>query len=279
MTNSFYDLEPAYADYLRDVIKTRAWLVGPVSLFNQKTEDKSERGKIPTIDEQTCLNWLNSKEPNSVLYISFGSLARLPRGQLKEIASALESCDQPFIWVVGKIFKSSETEEEDESDWLPDGFEQRTIETKKGLIIRGWAPQLLILEHKSVGGFMTHCGWNSTLEGLSSGVPMMTWPLSAEQFTNEKLVSRVLKVGVELGSREWASWKDERREVVGKEKVEKAVRKVMGKSEEAEKMRERIRDIAAKARRVVDERGTSYADIDACIHELTLRRQTCFKTN
>ncbi|XP_028783106.1 abscisate beta-glucosyltransferase-like [Neltuma alba] len=279
VTNSFYDLEPTYADYLRNVIKTRVWLVGPVSLCNKNTEDKTERGKIPTIDEQSCLNWLNSKEPKSVLYISFGSLARLPREQLKEIAYALESCDQPFIWVIGKIFKSSETEEEGEYNWLPDGFEQRMKETNRGLIIRGWAPQLLILEHKSVGGFMTHCGWNSTLEGLSSGVPMITWPLSAEQFTNEKLVTRVLKVGAEVGSREWVSWQDERRELVRRDKMEKAVKKVMTKSEEAEEMRERIRDIAAKARRAVDEGGTSYADIDALIHELTSRRQTCFKAN
>lgn len=274
--NSFYDLEPTYADYVRHVLKKKAWLVGPVSLCNKKTEDKTERGKNSTIDVQSCLNFLNSKEPNSVLYISFGSLARLPHEQLKEIAHALESCDHSFIWVVGKIFKSSEKPgtEEDSSNWLPDGFEQRMKETKKGLIIRGWAPQLLILEHRSIGGFMTHCGWNSSLEGVTSGVPMMTWPLSAEQFANEKLICRVLKVGVEVGSEEWASWDDDRRAVLGREKVVAAVEKVMGKTEEAEEMRRRVIDIAAKARKAVEEGGTSYGDVDALIQELKARRQT-----
>ncbi|KAF7810995.1 abscisate beta-glucosyltransferase-like [Senna tora] len=275
--NSFYDLEPAYADYLRNVLKKKSWLVGPVSLCNTKTEDKTERGKNPTIDERSCLNWLNSKEPNSVLYISFGSLARLPQEQLKEIAYALEACDYSFIWVIGKIFKSSkhkETEEEETNWFLPDGFEQRMKESNKGLIIRGWAPQLLILEHSSIGGFMTHCGWNSTLEGVSSGVPMMTWPLSAEQFSNEKLISRVLRVGVEVGSEEWASWDEERRVLVGREKVEEAVKKMMGKSEEREEMRRRIREIAVKARRAVEEGGTSYGDIDALIKELQAPRIT-----
>ena len=69
----------------------------------------------------------------------------------------------------------------------------------KGLIIRGWAPQVLILDHEAVGGFMTHCGWNSTIESIAAGVPMVTWPLYAEQFCNEKLVKDVLKIGVDVG--------------------------------------------------------------------------------
>ena len=66
----------------------------------------------------------------------------------------------------------------------------------KGLIIRGWAPQFLILDHEPVGGFVTHCGWNSILEGVTAGVPMVTWPMSGEQFYNEKLVTQVLEIGI-----------------------------------------------------------------------------------
>ncbi|KAL2905184.1 Scopoletin glucosyltransferase, partial [Bienertia sinuspersici] len=83
-----------------------------------------------------------------------------------------------FIWVV-KNRKSKE--------WLPTGFKQRIGE--KGLLIRGWAPQVLILEHEAIGAFVTHCGWNWTLEAISAGVPMITWPIFAEQFYNEKLVT------------------------------------------------------------------------------------------
>jgi hypothetical protein len=68
----------------------------------------------------------------------------------------------------------------------------------KGLIIRGWAPQVLILDHEAVGGFVTHCGWNSTLEGVTAGVPMVTWPMFAEQFFNEKLVTQVPSLNLHL---------------------------------------------------------------------------------
>nr|UXY92019.1 UDP-glycosyltransferase UGT21 [Glycyrrhiza glabra] len=266
---SFYDLEPAYADYMRNVLGKRAWLVGPVSLCNRSVADKTERGKQPTMDEQNCLNWLNSKKPNSVLYVSFGSVAHLSQEQLKEIAYGLEASEQPFIWVVGKVLNGETC---GEKNWLPDGFEQRMKETEKGLVFRGWAPQLLILEHGAVGGFVTHCGWNSTLEGVCAGVPMITWPLSAEQFSNEKLITDVLGIGVQVGSREWASWDAERKELVGREKVELAVKKVMVESEEAEEMRRRVKVIAGNARRAVEEGGTSYGDIDDLIQELKPRR-------
>ncbi|KAI4295673.1 hypothetical protein L6164_035692 [Bauhinia variegata] len=267
--NSFYELEPSYANYLRNEMGKKVWIIGPVSLCNRNAADKTERGKLSTIDEQSCLNWLNSKQPNSVVYISFGSLARLPPEQLMEIAYALEASDQSFIWVVGKIFNASEEEE----TWLPSGFEERIRESNKGLIVRGWAPQLLILEHGAVGGFMTHCGWNSTLEGFSAGKPMITWPLSAEQFSNEKLVTDVLRVGVKVGNQEWASWDEKRRTVVGREKVEVALKKLMGNGEDAEDMRRRVKDIAEKARRAVQHGETSYADADALIQELKAQKQ------
>ena len=271
VTNSFYDLEPDYADYVKK--RKKAWLVGPVSLCNRTAEDKTERGKPPTIDEQKCLNWLNSKKPNSVLYVSFGSLARLPSEQLKEIAYGLEASEQSFIWVVRNIHNNpSENKENGSGNFLPEGFEQRMKEKDKGLVLRGWAPQLLILEHVAIKGFMTHCGWNSTLESVCAGVPMITWPLSAEQFSNEKLITDVLKIGVQVGSREWWSWNSEWKDLVGREKVESAVRKLMVESEEAEEMTTRAKEIADKARRAVEKGGTSYADAEALIQELIARR-------
>ncbi|GAU19894.1 hypothetical protein TSUD_94990 [Trifolium subterraneum] len=156
--NSFYDVEPAYVDYIRNELGKKTWLVGPVSLCNRSLEDKKERGKEPTMDVQSCLNWLNSKKPKSVLYISFGSIACLHMKQIKEIAYGLEASDQSFIWVVGKILNSSKKEETSNENCVLDEFEQRMKEMDKGLIFRGWAPQLLILEHDAVGGFLIHCG-------------------------------------------------------------------------------------------------------------------------
>uniref|UniRef100_A0A5B7BYD4 Putative abscisate beta-glucosyltransferase n=1 Tax=Davidia involucrata TaxID=16924 RepID=A0A5B7BYD4_DAVIN len=271
VVNSFYELEPAYVDYYRKEMGKKAWLIGPVSLCNRNVEDKAERGQKAAIDEHSCLNWLDSKKPNSVLYVSFGSLARLKPKQLLEIACGLEASNHSFIWVVGKILESAEKDEPKEN-CLPDGFEERMMKTKKGLLIKGWAPQLLILEHAAVGGFMTHCGWNSTLEGVCAGVPMVTWPLSAEQFYNEKLVTDVLKIGVRVGSEEWTSWNIERKTMVGRKKVEAAVERLMGGGEAAE-MRRRSKELAEKAKRAVEEGGSSYNDAADLIEGLKSRRK------
>ncbi|KAH7658736.1 UDP-glucuronosyl/UDP-glucosyltransferase protein [Dioscorea alata] len=191
LVNSFYELEPECADYYREVIGRKAWHVGPVSLcVNDQTRMNHDH---------YCLKWLDKKKLNSVLYVCFGSLCRPSGAQLKEIALALESANQEFIWVVRKL-------EEDEEEWLPEGYEKRMED--KGLIIRGWVPQVLILNHEALGGFLTHCGWNSTLEAVSAGVRMITWPMYAEQFYNEKLVADVLKIGVSVGVKEYGKGQD-----------------------------------------------------------------------
>ncbi|XP_073027337.1 LOW QUALITY PROTEIN: abscisate beta-glucosyltransferase-like [Primulina eburnea] len=265
--NSFYALEPAYVDYYRNVTGKKTWMVGPVSLYNRNQEDKAERGQPSAIDKYSCLNWLDSHKPNSVLYVSFGSLARMSSVQIYELASGLEASGKSFIWVVGKILGIEENGEAKKH--FPDGFEERISSSKRGLIIKGWAPQLLILEHESVGGFMTHCGWNSTLEAVCAGVPMITWPLSAEQFYNEKLVAEVLKIGLRVGSEEWASWNMERKVVVGREKVEAAVRRLMGDDGgEVVEMRRRAKGLAVEGRRAVEEGGSSFSDMDALIKEI-----------
>lgn len=167
IVNSFYKLEPDYADHYRDVLKRKAWHIGPVSLCNRGIEDKAQRGKKAAIDEDECLEWLDSKKPNSVIYVCFGSVCNFPSSQLYELAMGLENSGQEFIWAVRK----GKNEEENEK-WMPEGFEERI--KGKGLIIRGWAPQVLILDHEAIGGFVTHCGWNSSLEGITAGVPLVT---------------------------------------------------------------------------------------------------------
>ncbi|XP_057488096.1 scopoletin glucosyltransferase-like [Actinidia eriantha] len=260
IVNSFYELEPDYANHYRDVLGRRAWNVGPVSLCNRGIDDKAQRGKIASIDEHECLKWLDSKKPNSVIYVCFGSMADFAASQLFEIAMGLEASGQQFIWVVRR--PKNEEEEERES-WLPEGFEERMRE--RGLIIRGWAPQVLILGHEAIGGFVTHCGWNSTLEGVSSGVPMVTWPVFAEQFYNEKLVTEVLRVGVSVGARQW---KRTGGGGVGREEVAAAVQRIVV-GEEAEEMRRRARALKDKAKKAVEEGGSSYSDLNVLIQELS----------
>ncbi|XP_012087486.1 scopoletin glucosyltransferase [Jatropha curcas] len=263
VVNSFYELEQAYADHYRNVLGRKAWHIGPVSLCNRGMEDKAQRGKEASIDEHECLKWLNSKKSNSVIYICFGSVSSFTDSQLKEIAIALEACGQNFIWVV----RRNQNSERNEQEWLPEGYEKRM--EGKGLIIRGWAPQMLILEHEATGGFVTHCGWNSTLEGVSAGKPMVTWPVSAEQFYNEKLVTEVLKIGIGVGAKEWVRLHGD---YVKSEAIEKAISRVM-EGEEAEEMRSRARKLGEMARQAVEEGGSSCSDFNTLIQELSCYHQ------
>ncbi|KAL3814247.1 hypothetical protein ACJIZ3_015515 [Penstemon smallii] len=254
LVNSFYELEPDYADYYKKVFGRRAWNIGPLLLCNDiGAEEKGQRGKKSAIDENECLAWLDSKRPNSIVYVCFGSLANFTHTQLHEIAIGLEESGQDFIWVVRKGKKEEENE-----DWLPEGFEERT--KGKGLIIRGWAPQVMILDHEAIGAFVTHCGWNSTLEGICAGVSMVTWPNFAEQFYNEKLVIEVLRIGVSVGSKKWDQVASEG---VSSEAVAKAVGRVMV-GEEALEMRKRANYYKEMARRAVEEGGSSYI----CLNDL-----------
>ncbi|KAL0334889.1 UNVERIFIED_CONTAM: UDP-glucose flavonoid 3-O-glucosyltransferase 7 [Sesamum radiatum] len=260
IVNSFYELEPAYARHYREVIGRKAWHVGPVSLFNKSNADKTHRGLGNFSSDDNCLSWLNSKKPNSVVYVCFGSMAIFSAAQLLEIAKGLESSGQEFVWVVREKAK-----DEGKVNWLPDGFESRI--QGRGLIINGWAPQVLILEHEAVGGFVTHCGWNSILEGVAAGVPMVTWPLSAEQFLNEKLVTEILKTGTPVGAQEWTRRTDDQRETIKGDDIEKAVVKLMV-GEEGERMRIRARELGDKAKRAVEKGGSSDADLKCLMEEI-----------
>ncbi|KAK9677717.1 hypothetical protein RND81_11G161800 [Saponaria officinalis] len=259
IVNSFYELEPDYAEFYKRELGRRAWHIGPVSLCNRSIEEKGRRGKQASIDEQECLTWLDSKKPASVVYISFGSTATMIGPQLHEIAMALESSGWNFIWVVRNI-----ENKENEGEWLPPGFEHRTKD--KGLIIRGWAPQVLILEHEAVGAFVTHCGWNSTLEGISAGVPMVTWPIFAEQFYNEKLVTEILKSGVSVGVKKW-SRRPLMEDLVSQGAIETAVKEVM-EGAKAKGTRSRAKQLKEMARKAVEEGGSSYNHLSALIDDL-----------
>ncbi|KAL2933187.1 Scopoletin glucosyltransferase [Bienertia sinuspersici] len=257
--NSFYELEKDYADYYRNVLGKRAWEIGPVSLCNRENEAKFQRGnKSCSIDEHECLKWLDSKKPNSVIYLCFGSMVQVATSQLHEIALGLEASEHDFIWVV----KSNTC-----GEWLPQGFEKRVEE--KGLIIRGWAPQVLILDHYAIGAFVTHCGWNSILEAISSGTPMVTWPAFAEQFYNEKLVVQILNIGIAVGAKRWTRILEFD---VTRKDLEVAIRRVMV-GPEALEIRCRVKKIKEMAKKAIEIGGSSHCNLDSLLHELTIHNE------
>lgn len=151
-------------------------------------------------------------------------------------------------------------------------------QSKRGLIVRTWAPQQQILNHPAVGGFITHCGWNSILEGVCGGRPMVAWPSSAEQFFNEKLITEVLKIGVSVGAKKARGLMNlEAVAIVGRDEIAKAVSFLMGDEEEAVGMRNRVREMAVAAERATNSGGSSHTSLLSLIHELKmmkLKRQT-----
>ncbi|KAG5385980.1 hypothetical protein IGI04_037450 [Brassica rapa subsp. trilocularis] len=144
----------------------------------------------------------------------------------------------------------------------------------RGIVIKGWSPQAMILSHGSTGGFLTHCGWNSASEGVSFGVPMITWPMFAEQFLNEKLVVEVLKVGVRVGVEIPVRWGDEERVgvLVKKHSVVKAIKLLMDEdgNEDGEFLGRRIRvqELAVKAREAVEMKGSSSTNVSLFIQDV-----------
>ncbi|MCE5166251.1 hypothetical protein HAX54_016443 [Datura stramonium] len=258
--DTFYELEPAYADYYQKMKKTKCWQIGPITHFSSKLIRRKEL--VDAADEyNSCavVEWLNEQKHKSVLYVSFGSSVRFPEDQLTEIAKALEASSVPFIWVVRKDQSAQTT-------WLPDGFEERA--KKKGVIIRGWAPQLTILDHSAVGGFMSHCGWNSVLEAIVAGVPLLTWPVFAEQFYNEKLVEVTglgVKVGAEVCNSEGVNVLSP---MLGSEKIKEAIEGLMSGSKESQKIREKAMGLSKMAKNAVEEGGSSWNNLTALIEAI-----------
>ncbi|XP_009588675.1 scopoletin glucosyltransferase-like isoform X3 [Nicotiana tomentosiformis] len=194
LVNTFVELEQTFLEYLAKQTGLPIWGVGPMlpekfwTLTASKSllRDRDIRTNFShktNYSEDEVLNWLDSKSPSSIIYIAFGSDVVPTLEEHEEIAKALEeSSRQNFIWVISK-----------NQDYYPNGLETQV--GKRGLIINGWAPQLLILSHSSTGGFLTHCGWNSTMEAIGQGVPLLAWPIRGDQFYNAKLIVCYLKIG------------------------------------------------------------------------------------
>jgi hypothetical protein len=262
--NSFHELEPDYVEHYRTTLGRRAWLVGPVALASK---DMAGRGtSAPSPDADGCLRWLDTKQPASVVYVSFGSLTTFSPAELRQLARGLDLSGKNFVWVVGRAGPA------DSSEWMPEGFAEMIARGDRGFIIRGWAPQMLILNHPALGGFVTHCGWNSTLEAMSAGVPMVTWPRHADQFYNEKLIVEVLKAGVSIGAKDYAS-SVETHEVIAGEVIAESIGRLMGSSDAIQK---KAKDLGVEARRAVEDGGSSYNDVGRLIDELMARR-SCVK--
>ncbi|KAM3393341.1 hypothetical protein ACQJBY_014166 [Aegilops geniculata] len=260
LVNSFHELEPGYVEHYRTALRRRAWLVGPVALASGSKDEASRGTDALSPDADGCFPWLDAKPAGSVVFVAFGTLTSFSPEQLQELARGLDLSGKNFVWVIPNADAASS------AIWMPEGFPTAS----RAYIIRGWAPQVIILNHPAVGGFVTHCGWNSTLEAVSAGVPMVTWPRHADQFFNEKLVVDVLQVGVSIGAKDYGSSAETHR-VIGAEVIAGAVRTLM-EEVEGDAMQSRARDLGLKARSAVEKGGSSYGDAGQLVDELMARR-------
>ncbi|GMP37412.1 hypothetical protein CsSME_00009105 [Camellia sinensis var. sinensis] len=154
------------------------WTTGP--LINSKCKQRGTLAEKIAFNGFSYSQWLGLHPPASVLYVSFGSQNTISLPQMNQLAMGLEASGKPFIWVARPPLEFSVTEEFN-ADWLPDGFEERIRAENQGMLLHKWPPQQEILSHKSTGAFLSHCGWNSIIESLSQGVPIIGWPLAGEQ--------------------------------------------------------------------------------------------------
>lgn len=242
--NSFQTLEPHVCEVL-----SKFQPIGPLlpPAFLQERKSQDTRSGTSLWKEEDCTEWLDKQPESSVLYVSFGSTGSFSIAQVREIACGLLASAQRFLWVIrpDTLVEKSIT---NVLDALPEGFLDQIKE--KAMIIN-WAPQLQVLAHPSVSGFFSHCGWNSTLDSICMGVPLLGWPQLADQLTNCWLVVNEWNIGMELER----NVKNE----TDRKKVERAVRVLMV-GQAAEAMKARAVSFREAARRATE------ADVVAYVH-------------
>jgi hypothetical protein len=244
--NTFDELEGPVLDAIRNRILP-LYTLGPLLHGAENNQNQIfDLSESIWSEETGCVKWLDGQEPSSVIYVCFGSITVISDEELVEFASGLEASKQPFMWALRPDLIHGH------SAVLPVEFLEKV---KDRSFLVSWAPQMKVLSHPSVGGFLTHSGWNSTMESICAGVPMISWPFFAEQQTNRRFVSDVWKIGMEM------------HEVVRRENVENVVRRLM-RGEEGQQMKKRIDRLRDASIRAVGKGGSSYNNMEEFVHEL-----------
>ncbi|XP_040383760.1 UDP-glycosyltransferase 90A1-like [Oryza brachyantha] len=243
--NTFHGLEAPYIEFWNDHVKPRAWAVGPLCLAQPPASS------APAAARPSWMQWLDKKAAagRPVLYVALGTLAAIPELQLREVADGLEQAQVDFIWAVRP--KNID---------LGLGFEERTMD--RGLVVREWVDQLAILRHESVGGFVSHCGWNSVLESVAAGVPLAVWPMLADQPFNARFLADELRIAVRVSTSDGTM-----RGLVPSEEISRVARELMS-GEVGAAARKRVVELSVLAKESMVEGGRSWVAVKEMISEL-----------
>ncbi|KAI4314430.1 hypothetical protein L6164_027340 [Bauhinia variegata] len=251
--NTFEDLEGPVLSHIR-LRFPKVYTLGPL---HAHLNSRISKASITTLSKQSstttntlwevdrsCMTWLDAQPPKSVLYVSFGSIAWISRQQLLEIWHGLVNSNKRFLWVIRPDMVVGKEADGDTPVELLEGTKER------GFMV-GWVPQEEVLAHPAVAGFMTHSGWNSTLESIVAGVPMICWPFFADQQINSRFVSHVWKLGMDM------------KDVCDRKVLEKMINDLMvDKREEFTKSSDEMANLALKA---VREGGSSSSKMDSLV--------------
>ncbi|CAA2996202.1 UDP-glycosyltransferase 74E2-like [Olea europaea subsp. europaea] len=246
--NTFDKLENEVLNWM-----TSRWpfkTVGPTfSLTYPGKEIANEKTHKINLFEQNyeeSMKWLDSRETGSVVYVSFGSVASLKEEQMEELSHGLMMSNCYFLWVV----RASEENK------LPKNF--TSMVSEKGLVVN-WCPQTEVLSHRAIACFMTHCGWNSTLEALTSGVPFIAMGQWVDQTTNAKLIEDEFKVGIRV--------KPDENGLVSREEIEMCIKEVI-RGEQGKKLKESADKWKELAKEAVDKGGSSATNVEDFVSKL-----------
>ncbi|GFP98216.1 UDP-glucose flavonoid 3-o-glucosyltransferase 6 [Phtheirospermum japonicum] len=240
--NTFLEFEPhAVKSLSGDQKIPPVYPVGPII----QTDNESQK-------HDGIIKWLDEQPDSSVVFLCFGSNGSFETDQVNEIALALGKSRHRFLWSLRKPPPGEKMElpgeYENPGDILPDGFLERTVGIGK---VIGWAPQMAVLSHPSVGGFVSHCGWNSILESVWCNVPVAAWPLAAEQQANAFQLVKEFGIAAEIKM----DYRKDCNVIVPAEKIEKAIRELMGPENEG---RAKVKVLNEKSRVVMAKGGSSY---------------------
>jgi hydroquinone glucosyltransferase len=246
LCNSFSDIEPELHSFMKEDDPNRPpfYVIGPLV---RRIPDQQ-------VNVSGCMEWLDHQPSDSVLFLSFGSEGALSSEQITELALGLELSRQHFLWII-RSHRSSN----DVTSLLPEGFIERNKEI--GLVVQSWAPQIAILGHKSTAGFLTHCGWNSVLESIMSGVPMIAWPLYAEQRINAKMLVNGIGVALRPEVQDGC--------VVSRDAIATVVKELM-QGEGGRDARKKALELKAAGCKTLSEDGSSFKDFVRWINSLAM---------
>ncbi|XP_004142536.1 7-deoxyloganetin glucosyltransferase [Cucumis sativus] len=227
------------------------YTIGPIHLFSKQIKDKTQE-MIATNhweEQQECISWLDSQQPDTVIYINFGSLAILTLDQLTELAWGIANSEQPFLWILRPDVL------EGKSPKLPHNFVE---ETKGRGMIGSWCSQVEVLNHPSIKGFLTHSGWNSTIESISAGVPMISWPFFGDQQTTCHYCCVHWGIALEIQNN------------VKRDEVESCIKELI-EGNNGKEMKAKVMELRRKAEESYTPGGSSYLNFDRLITQLLLQ--------